>query len=130
VVTHFRKSVAALRWVECWDTSQVPPPTLPVDGEVSPCHCGMGATAICLAGVLSPLWKTAPPYQAGPGMSRTFLASFLVKSVLKTPLMDIDLFLISTSSSLAILVQASLVVLTETALGPVMWLAPHLLAHR
>ncbi len=117
-------------WAECLDSSQVPPPTLPVEGEVSPCHCGMGATAICLAGVLKVPSKTAPPYHAGPGMSRTLLALFLPKSVLKTPLIDIDLFFISTSSSLAILVQASLVVLTETDLGPVMWLAPHLLAHR
>ena len=39
------------------------------------------------------------------------------------------LFLISVSSSEAIRVQFALVVFTVTALGPVIWLAPHLLAH-
>src|ERR1041384_3470647 len=114
---------------ECGDSTRVPPPTLPVEGELSPCHCGMGAAAICLAATLRVPLKTAPPNQAGPGMSRTLSAWFLPKSVLKTPLMDMDLFLISTSSSLAILVQASLAVFTDTALGPVMRLAPPSLAH-
>ena len=75
-------------------------------------------------------WNSAPPYQAGPGIIRILSAWFLSKSELKTLLMDMDLFSISVSSSLAILVQSALVVFTETALGPVIWLAPHLLAHR
>src|SRR5689334_20692697 len=115
--------MAALMCVGRWDSDQVPRARVLVDGALSPCHCGMGAAAICLAGTFSVSLKTAPPYHAGPGMSRTLSAWFLPKSVLKTPLMDMDLFLISTSRSLAILVQASLVVFTETALGPVMWLA-------
>ena len=40
------------------------------------------------------------------------------------------LFVIRVSSSAAIRVQSGLVVFTVTALGPVIWLAPHLLAHR
>src|SRR3954453_9595788 len=123
------KAVAALRWALCADSSQVPPPTLPVDGAVSPDHWGIGAAAIWCAGVLKVPWKTEPPYQDGPASIRTLRAWFLSKAELKTLLSDMVLFLISVSSSDAIRVQFGPLVSTVTALGPVTWLAPHLLAH-
>jgi len=57
-------------------------------------------------------------------------ASFLSKSEENTLLTDMLLAAIRLSSSEAIRVHAALVVFTVTALGPVIWLAPHLLAQR
>ena len=74
-------------------------------------------------------WKSAPPYHAGPGSIRILPASFLSKSELNTLLVDMDLFLIKVSSSEAIRVHSGPVALTVTLFGPVIWLAPHLLAH-
>ena len=125
-----RKSVASLRLALWADSSQVPPPTLPTDGDGSPAHCGSGAAAIWPAGVLNDSWNTEPPNQDGPGIMRTLSAEFLAKSELNTLLVDIVWFLTSVSSRAAIRVQSGLVVFTLTDFGPVISLAPHLAAQR
>ena len=92
-------SVAALRFALCADSSHVPPPTLPTEGVESPGHCGIGAAAICPAGVLNVPWNNAPPYHDGPGIIRILLASFLSKSELKTLLVARVWFWSNVSSS-------------------------------
>ena len=124
-----RKSTAAVRCLECANSSHRPPPTSPVLGVAVPGHCGIAATASCPLGVFSPaaVSNTAPPNQAPrqhQDLTRLVLVELRAEHTERGhgPLTNV-------SSSEAILAQFALVAFTVTALRPVIWLAGHWLAH-
>ena len=124
MATQVANLTAAARLALCAEIHQAPPPTAPVAGSC-PAQCSAGATAIWPLGVLTRPWKTAPPYQSGPGSIKILLLCSFTNCGPNRLCVNIVLFPIAESSSLAIRTQFAPPVLTVIAFGPVTWLAGH-----
>src|ERR1700685_3016121 len=98
-------ATAALRFLECLETIQMPPPTSPVVGAVCPAQLSGAAAATWPAGTCRAALKTYCPYQEGP-MSISVLAAYcLTNESAKADWVVSDLLATPASSRSAIFVQ-------------------------